>query len=658
MPESSGKRPGGPKRASRKPPENLRAWLSLADLVWPWRWQPPGAWRAGTPNSRDFLGRRVEPGSEYETVAGWMIPEERDTLLQALERAREGTAVRVNVRMRHQGGSEHEVCVLALPSQPGARDEVTLVFLVAGPSPAPSTRSLVHDVARGSTHQGYVQQVTGLLSSLRDTVGCETVELVLHGALGGECAVYASAEQGAEGSPRVEEPRGAFEQQEQELSLGLGTQPPASVRLRGLPASAHGARWRSPAVEELLRRLEAVVTEWALTAQQALWQRLLGLLHAAQAARSDPERPSLQELCSAVAAACGAERAHVWIVDERMKVCRLAAQWGFAAEESAALQVLEVPAHLLPLEDNLPVQAVREPIAPPRDFDAPGVAAQLCLRLDERGVLLLDWCAEAPAPHTALLEVVRLVASLWFAATQFAFEAQQAARLKSDFVATMSHELRTPLNTLMGYTDLLACGEFGPLTPEQTEVLERMGYSARELLDLINATLDFGRFESQQVALEIESVSLAALLDEIDRELAHHRRRRSLSFAVTVEAGAAQVQTDREKLKLVLKNLVANAIKFTERGGVEVHARREGAEIEITVKDTGVGIDPTVLPVIFEPFRQGEPAATRRFGGVGLGLYVVRRLLDLLGGSITVESQPGQGSTFRVRLAADPRSPA
>jgi len=254
----------------------------------------------------------------------------------------------------------------------------------------------------------------------------------------------------------------------------------------------------------------------------------------------------------------------------------------------------------------------------------------------------------------ALVEAVRVVASLWCFCTRLSVELDQATRVKSDFVATMSHELRTPLNTLMGYTDLLACEEFGPLTEEQRDVLDRMNHSARELLDLINATLDWGRFETEPVALDVAACSLPDLIAELDREIAYQRRRRGLHFVADIEPAAATVRTDRNTLKVILKNLLTNAVKFTEHGGVEVSARAVDHGVEIAVRDTGIGIDPAVLPVIFEPFRQGEPAATRRFGGVGLGLYVVRRLVEVLGGTVTVDSQPGRGSVFRVWLPAAP----
>ena len=149
--------------------------------------------------------------------------------------------------------------------------------------------------------------------------------------------------------------------------------------------------------------------------------------------------------------------------------------------------------------------------------------------------------------------------------------------------------------------------------------------------------------------LECADVHLANLIDEVDSETRGLQERSPLSFLWRVSPGL-QVHTDPAKLKLILKNLIANAIKFTEQGTVTLEAFPGNPGVEITVADTGIGIAPEALPIIFEPFRQADASLTRRRGGVGLGLYIVRRLLDMLGGSITVESEVGRGSTFRIQL--------
>ncbi|MFN8624388.1 MAG: HAMP domain-containing sensor histidine kinase [Candidatus Binatia bacterium] len=229
-------------------------------------------------------------------------------------------------------------------------------------------------------------------------------------------------------------------------------------------------------------------------------------------------------------------------------------------------------------------------------------------------------------------------------------EAEAASRVKSEFLATVSHELRTPLVAVLGYTELLLDGEFGALQPDQHNALQRVHYRGQELLEVINATLDVSRLEAEPISLDVQTVDTAALLTELQGEL----QRISTSDGVRVEwdipASLPALATDPGKLKIVLRNLVRNALKFTERGHVKIRAQPCVDGIELCVSDTGIGIAADMLPVIFEPFRQVDGADTRRFGGVGLGLYLVRRLVDLLGGQISVASTVGEGSTFRVQL--------
>ncbi|MFI5399246.1 MAG: ATP-binding protein [Candidatus Binatia bacterium] len=236
-------------------------------------------------------------------------------------------------------------------------------------------------------------------------------------------------------------------------------------------------------------------------------------------------------------------------------------------------------------------------------------------------------------------------------------ELKSANRLKSDFVATMSHELRTPLNIIMGYTDLLLEGEFGSLAPAQAETLQRTQESAAELLRLVNATLDLSRLEAGHTPLTIAEVSVRDLINELALESKVIQERPGLSWAWNVAPDVPVVHTDAGKLKAVLSNLLRNAAKFTEGGTVTVAADARDGGVEISVSDTGIGIAPQVLPTIFEPFRQGESSMTRRFGGVGLGLYIVRRLVGLLGATIRVDSELGRGSTFRVWVPLVPTNP-
>ena len=228
---------------------------------------------------------------------------------------------------------------------------------------------------------------------------------------------------------------------------------------------------------------------------------------------------------------------------------------------------------------------------------------------------------------------------------------RQADRLKSDFLSTVSHELRTPLNAIIGYTDLLCEGALGPLQPEQVEALDVIGKKGIQLLDLINTTLDLTRLEAGQASIDVSDFELPDLLVEIHQELADEVPP-LVELSCLADAQVPTLRTDRSKLKTVLKNLVHNALKFTRQGHVHVraHLAPGGSRVQLVVRDTGIGIAAANVKAIFEMFRQIEPALTRHYGGVGLGLYIVQRLLDLLQGQIHVESEPGKGSTFEVTI--------
>jgi signal transduction histidine kinase len=226
-------------------------------------------------------------------------------------------------------------------------------------------------------------------------------------------------------------------------------------------------------------------------------------------------------------------------------------------------------------------------------------------------------------------------------------ELERANHLKSEFVATMSHELRTPLNIILGYDSLLLDGTFGDLAPEQHDTVERVDRNARALLELISATLDLSRLESGRVPLDLREFELGELLRMVEAETRDLQRKPGVRIEWHPVPHTPPLFSDPAKLKVVLKNLVGNAVKFTDAGTITIETHSLDDEVEIRVRDTGPGIAPELLPVIFEPFRQ---ASADSRGGVGLGLYIVRRLLTELGGSVAVDSLPGSGSTFRIRL--------
>ncbi len=227
--------------------------------------------------------------------------------------------------------------------------------------------------------------------------------------------------------------------------------------------------------------------------------------------------------------------------------------------------------------------------------------------------------------------------------------AETADRTKAEFVATLSHELRSPISVMLGYVELLLAGGFGEIPAQQQDVLDKIQQNIHQLLELISGLLDLSRLEVGRTPLELGEVGIADLLQTIEQEMPSLPIQSQLNFVWRVADNLPLVCTDSTKLKVVIKNLIGNAMKFTEKGSITVESRQHAGGVKICVADTGIGIPKESLPVIFEPFQQLQATDGQ---GTGLGLHIVKRFLALLGGSITVESEVGRGSTFCVWVPA------
>ena len=240
-------------------------------------------------------------------------------------------------------------------------------------------------------------------------------------------------------------------------------------------------------------------------------------------------------------------------------------------------------------------------------------------------------------------------------------ELEQASRYKSDFLANMSHELRTPLNSLLILSKLLGDNPQRNLSDEQVQFARTIQSSGNDLLNLINDILDLSKIEAGYIEVRPETVSLTRLAADLRQTFDPVAGERGLNFAIDIaDGGPPAITTDRQRLEQILKNLLSNAFKFTEQGGVTLSIAQAGDRLSLAVADTGIGVSSVQHQAIFEAFRQADGTINRKYGGTGLGLSISQELARLLGGSIALKSKPGKGSTFTVTipLAYDPSNVA
>ena len=379
----------------------------------------------------------------------------------------------------------------------------------------------------------------------------------------------------------------------------------------------------------------------------------------------------LERLCGVTAQALGFDSSHTLLRDPSDGSFRPLAGYGMSAAEQSILSSVRVPPALTEkLLSQLETADVAQ-ATPPSDLaraegDAtltpPPASLLLCMAL-RRGDEIIGiqvagrraWAAPFTSVEHRIARGIARLASLVLGHDRLRHELERANRLKSDFLATMSHELRTPLHIIIGYVDsLLEDAASGDPAHDQGHRLERVAHSARRLLDLINSTLEISRLETSRVPISVSEVRLPDLVAEVRKDTVDLQERSGLAFRWQIDPSVPTIRTDRVKLGVVLKNLLDNAVKFTPHGTVEVAATAENGEVALSVTDTGIGIPADARSAVFESFFQVASPLQHAHAGVGLGLYIVKRLLDLLDGRIEIESEPGNGSTFRVWLPVGP----
>lgn len=231
--------------------------------------------------------------------------------------------------------------------------------------------------------------------------------------------------------------------------------------------------------------------------------------------------------------------------------------------------------------------------------------------------------------------------------------AESADRLKSAFLATMSHELRTPLNSIIGFSGILLQQLPGPLNPEQLKQMSMVQASGRHLLELINDVLDVSKIEAGQLEVRRAAFDLCASVERVVATVRPLAQKKGLTIHMELRQASIPLYSDHRRVEQVLLNLLNNAIKFTDSGSVRVIAECRASTVNVSVADTGIGIKPENLSLLFQPFRQIDSGLERQHEGTGLGLAICRRLSGLLGGSIEVTSEWGAGSVFTLSLPLD-----
>jgi len=228
--------------------------------------------------------------------------------------------------------------------------------------------------------------------------------------------------------------------------------------------------------------------------------------------------------------------------------------------------------------------------------------------------------------------------------------AESADRLKSIFLATMSHELRTPLNSIIGFSGILQQELAGPLNEEQKKQLGMVRSSSKHLLNLINDVLDISKIEAGELIVAMEPFDLRRVIENVFRTVSPLAEEKGLTLELDVAPAVGEITGDKRRVEQVLLNILSNAVKFTEKGNVRMKCRVREGEVLFRVADTGIGIKLKDIDTLFKPFQQIDTHIDRKYEGTGLGLSISRKIVEMLGGKIWVESEWGKGSVFSFTL--------
>ncbi len=355
------------------------------------------------------------------------------------------------------------------------------------------------------------------------------------------------------------------------------------------------------------------------------------------------------ELCRIARELTEAEFAHTWLERElegdlQPRAAEPAEEWDRLREAS--------------LDRRWPVTAAPEPVPP---YDAASIV-RIPLRRGDRIVGTIV-CGDRDGGHEVARSRVRiangleLLGSLALENARLFDELEEAARAKSYFAATMSHELRNTLSVIIGFTDLLLRNENSPNGPRREDLLQVVKNRSNESLQIIQATLELTRSEAISTAPTWAVTDIESVVDEVVDDTIIPADKPSLVVRRVSEESLPPIRTDATKLRMVVRNLLTNAIKFSKEGTIEVRTAVHDDRVRISVSDPGRGIAESVLPTLFEPFRQAPESGARIAGGVGLGLYICRQLARMLGGDVRARSSLGSGSTFEVELPLVPPAP-